>query len=551
MSSQAHKGSLAPACIGTETHATLRHPASPPTEPFARLLQMVYGSLRAKFIVVIVSLQVSLMGVVAVVVERNQREAIIEQSRLRALSLGASLATLSEGYLLSYHFAKLEQVAERLTAHDPDVTYTVAHLHDGVVAVFSGRNDLQGKTLDDPVSLRALHATAPLIQEVVLPGSQEPGYEVAIPVVVAGSPKKWGTIRLGFSLQRAYGRIYQTRRDLLLLSIGAVICGTSLAILLAMRIARPVMQLVAAAHQLTRGAYDRPVRVEASDEIGYLARTFEQMRISLQRHLETQAEETRRLEEANQRLRETQQQLIRNERLATIGKVAARVAHEVNNPLAIIKTTVRIIRNQSGGGNQAAGNLQMIEEEISRIARIIEDLREFSRPTPAPERVQVNEVIQGLERLLTQSLREKGITLTVLLDPGLPLVQISSDQLKQVILNMVRNAEDAMPQGGELLINTARRGPWVECCLTDTGCGIAEEHQRHIFDPFFTTKRHGRGMGLGLSVSYGIINAANGRMSVESEIGKGSKFCVNLPVSPDIHGGMTDARTTLNSPDRR
>jgi C4-dicarboxylate-specific signal transduction histidine kinase len=293
------------------------------------------------------------------------------------------------------------------------------------------------------------------------------------------------------------------------------------------------------------------VRVEASDEIGYLARTFEQMRISLQRHLETQAEETRRLEEANQRLRETQQQLIRSERLATIGKVAARVAHEVNNPLAIIKTTVRIIRNQSGGGSQAAGNLQMIEEEISRIARIIEELREFSRPTLVSERVQVNKIIQDLERLLTQSLREKGITLTVLLDPGLPLVQISSDQLKQVILNMVRNAEDAMPQGGELLIKTARRGPWVEYCLTDTGCGIAEEHQRHIFDPFFTTKRHGRGMGLGLSVSYGIINAANGRMSVESEIGKGSKFCVSLPVSPDIHGGMTDARTTLNSPDRR
>ena len=341
---------------------------------------IIRGSLRAKFILVIVSLQVALMGAVTVVMERNQRKAIIEQARLRALSLGESVATLSEGYLLGYNFAKLEQVAERLTAHDPDVVYTVAHLHDGVVAAYSGRDDLQGTTLDDPISQRALQATAPLVQEIIIPEITEPGYDVAIPVIVPGSAKKWGTIRLGFSLKRAYGLIHQTRRDLLLLSLGAIVCGTSLAIFLAMRISRPVGHLVAAAQELAKGAYDRPVQVDARDEIGYLARAFEQMRISLLRHLESEAEEKRHLEESNRKLREAQQQLIQSERMAAVGKVAARVAHEVNNPLAIIKTAVRIIRNQSAPDSPTTGSLQMIEDEISRIARIIQELLEFSRP---------------------------------------------------------------------------------------------------------------------------------------------------------------------------
>jgi signal transduction histidine kinase len=503
---------------------------------------VIRGSLRAKFILVIVSLQIALMGAVTVVVDRNQREAIIEQARLRALSLGESLATLSEGYLLGYNFAKLEQVAERLTAHDPDVFYTVAHLHDGIVAAYSGRDDLQGTTLDDPISQAALQATAPLTQEIIIPESKEPGYDVALPVIVPGSAKKWGTIRLGFSLKRAYGLIHQTRRDLLLLSLVAIICGTSLAIVLAMRISQPIGHLVAAAQGLAKGAYGRPVQVDAGDEIGYLAHAFEQMRTSLLGHMENEAKERQRLEDSNRQLRETQQQLIQSERLAAVGKVAAQVAHEVNNPLAIIKTAVRIIRNQSAPDSPTTGSLQMIEEEISRITRNIQELLEFSRPkTPIQEWVQVNAVIQSLAPLLEHDCREKQIALKTILEPELPQVLISSDQLKQVVLNMVRNAEDAMPHGGDLVIRTAQQGRFVELSIADTGCGIPIEHCEHIFDPFFTTKRRGRGVGLGLSVSYGIITAASGLIEVESEVGKGSTFRVRLPAVQEVQRRTNDA----------
>jgi signal transduction histidine kinase len=507
-----------------------------------RVLQMLRGSLRAKFIVVIVLLQVAVMGAVAVVMERHQQRAIIEQTRLRALSLAMSLAALSEGYLLNYNYIKLEQATERLTADEPDVTYTVAHLYDGRVAAFSGRDDLQGKTLDDPVSQRALQATEPLVQNIVLPEINAPGYDVAVPVFVPRSPKKWGTIRVGFSLQRVYGMIHQARRDLLWLSLGAIVGGTSLAIVLAMRISRPIGHLVAAAQGLAKGTYDRPVLVDARNEIGYLAHAFEQMRTSLLRHSASEAEERRRLEESNRKLRETQQQLIQSERMAAIGKVAARVAHEINNPLAIIKTAVRIIRNQSTPASPTTGSLQMIEEEISRIVRIIQELLDFSHPTtPVQELVQVNAVIQSLGPLLEQDCREKQIALKMFLEPQLPLVLISSDQLKQVMLNMVRNAEDAMPQGGELVIRTAQEGRFVDLSIADTGCGIPAEHRQHIFDPFFTTKRRGKGVGLGLSVSYGIVTTASGRIEVESEVGTGSMLRVRLPAIQEAHGGTNDA----------
>jgi signal transduction histidine kinase len=493
-----------------------------------RALQLLRGSLRAKFIVLIVSLEIVLMGAVTFVVEGHQRRAILEQTRLRALSLGTSLAALSEGYLYSYNFVKLEQTSENVATNEADVVYAVTHLRDGKVAAFSGRHDLQGRTLDDPVSRQALATDTPLVQHILISQTKEPGYDVAIPVYAPGSSKKWGTIRLGFSLRHAYTLIHRTRRDLALLSLASIFCGTSLAVFLAMRISKPVGQLVVGVHQFAGGAYDRPIQVDASDEIGYLAEAFERMRTSLRRHLAHLAEEKQRLEETNCRLQETQQQLLQSERLAAVGKLAARVAHEVNNPLAIIKTAICILRNQSHEDDLPNGHLQTIEEEINRIARILRELLDFSRPSPIEQVADVNAVIQSLELLLEQNLQEKQIALSVMLDPAVPRAQMSPDHLKQVLFNLVRNAEDAMPSGGHLRIQTAPADAGVEVSITDSGYGIAPEHIPYLFDPFFTTKADQGGMGVGLSVLYGIIKNAHGRIEVESEVGKGSTFRVIL-----------------------
>src|SRR5262249_36507335 len=216
----------------------------------------------------------------------------------------------------------------------------------------SGRPDLHETQLSDAISQRALQATAPLVQELLGGETTGHGYDVAIPVFAPHSAKKWGTIRLGFSLQRVYERISHTRLTLLGLSLGAIVGGTALAIMLALWVSRPIRQLVAGVQAFARGSYDYPLQVDTHDEIGYLASALAQMRTTLQRYLARLAAEQRRLEEANSRLQQMQQQLIQSERLATVGQMAAWMAHEMNNPLAIIKTSVRILQHQSREDSQ-------------------------------------------------------------------------------------------------------------------------------------------------------------------------------------------------------
>src|SRR5262249_25605788 len=163
--------------------------------------------------------------------------------------------------------------------------------------------------------------------------------------------------------------------------------------------------------------------------------------------------------------------------------------------------------------------------------------------------VQLNAIIRNLTSVLAASLREQRIALNATLEPELPLVCLSADQIKQVLLNLVRNAADAMPHGGELVIRTACEGPSVVVSISDTGCGIPKEHLDHLFDPFFTTKAREKGLGLGLSVSSEIIQAAHGHIDVDSEVGKGSTFRVRLPAAAEPEGGITEGGATRHSPD--
>jgi C4-dicarboxylate-specific signal transduction histidine kinase len=182
----------------------------------------------------------------------------------------------------------------------------------------------------------------------------------------------------------------------------------------------------------------------------------------------------------------------------------------------------------------------VIEEEISRIARISQELFMLSRPTPTQDLVQMNAVIQNLKSLLAANLHEQRIALKAIPEPELALVRLSADQFEQVFLNLVCNTADAMPQGGELAIRTACKGQSVELSISDTGCGIPKEYLDHLVGPFLTMKEREKGLGLGLSVSHAIIKAGNGRVDVDSEVGKGSTFQVSFPAAAEPEGGMTD-----------
>jgi len=245
------------------------------------------------------------------------------------------------------------------------------------------------------------------------------------------------------------------------------------------------------------------------------------------------------LKRAYQKLKEAQEQVIRTEKLASLGKLAATVAHEINNPLAAVLTYTRLMMKLMSRGRftqerleDIARYLTIMESETARCGEIVKNLLAFSRqPKITVEASSIEELIEKTLALISHDLEMKNIQLVKEIEPDLPKIKCSSRHIQQALLNLLSNASEAMPEGGTLTV-TAKRSKsdgFVEAVISDTGCGISEEDLKNIFEPFFTTKEEGRGVGLGLSVVHGIITRHNGSIEIESKPDEGSAFKVRLP----------------------
>jgi two-component system NtrC family sensor kinase len=232
-----------------------------------------------------------------------------------------------------------------------------------------------------------------------------------------------------------------------------------------------------------------------------------------------------------------EEQMTQTEKLTSLGLLAAGVAHEVNTPLAVISNYIQMLGKQMPDGDPRQAIIEKIVKQTFRASEIVNNLLNFSR-TSATEVVDidVNRVVEETLSLVAHPLKTSQIQVVRQLGETLPAVRGSANKLQQVFLNLFLNARDAMPGGGMLEVRTTAHNGSVEVEIVDTGAGIAREHIHRIFDPFFTTKASGRGTGLGLSVSYGIIKEHSGKIDVRSTPGKGTSFHVELPaVRKAIH----------------
>jgi two-component system NtrC family sensor kinase len=225
-----------------------------------------------------------------------------------------------------------------------------------------------------------------------------------------------------------------------------------------------------------------------------------------------------------------EEQMSQTEKLTSLGLLAAGVAHEVNTPLAVISNYIQMLAKQMPEGDPRQGIIDKIVKQTFRASEIVNNLLNFSR-TSATEviDIDVNRVVEETLSLVAHPLKTSQIQVVKQLGQALPCVRGSANKLQQVFLNLFLNARDAMPTGGMLEVRTAAHNGSVEVEVADTGAGIAREHIHRIFDPFFTTKSNGRGTGLGLSVSYGIIKEHAGKIDVRSTPGKGTSFHVEFP----------------------
>ncbi len=251
------------------------------------------------------------------------------------------------------------------------------------------------------------------------------------------------------------------------------------------------------------------------------------------------------LQRAYQELKQAQEQVIRTEKLASLGKLAATIAHEINNPLAAVLTYTRLLSKLLNKGQFTAQRMEDIarylgtmENETARCGEIVKNLLAFSRQSRVKmETHAVSTILDRTLSLISHDLEMRRITLRKHIEPDLPEIRCDFRQIQQALLNLMSNAAEAMSEGGTLSVSArrAREPGKVEVSITDTGCGIPDKDLKNIFEPFFTTKEEGKGVGLGLSVVYGIVTRHNGTIEVESKVGRGSTFTVTLPQAQDKH----------------
>jgi signal transduction histidine kinase len=238
------------------------------------------------------------------------------------------------------------------------------------------------------------------------------------------------------------------------------------------------------------------------------------------------------------RLKESQEQLVHAEKLASLGQLAASVAHEINNPLAGVLTYTKLLAKKISGDTLEKGaaldHLSKMESEVGRCSRIIRNLLDFSRQTqPTLRLVDVNQVIEQVLAMVGHQAQLQNVDVVRELSPSSPKVMADSDKLQQVFTNLTLNAIQAMSGGGKLTLRTSVSNSQVRIDVQDTGCGIPKENLSKLFTPFFTTKEKGSGVGLGLAVVRGIIERHKGEIQVQSEVGKGTTFSVYLGVHED------------------
>ena len=241
-------------------------------------------------------------------------------------------------------------------------------------------------------------------------------------------------------------------------------------------------------------------------------------------------------------LRDTQEQLLQSEKLAAMGRLTSQIAHELNNPLYGIMNTLELLKTEIPADNKRRKILEMALSETVRLSDLLRKMLSFSKPDQEERHpVDINPVIDEILLLHEKQLKENDINIAATYAKELGLVKASKNQLRQVFLNMVANARDAMPNGGTLSVTTSGDNDNVLVEITDTGTGIREEHLDKIFDSFFTTKGEVKGVGLGLSVCYGFIEDHGGDIEVKSQVGEGTTFTISLPVHTEVDSEKADA----------
>jgi len=501
---------------------------------------MPYRRLSVKLIIWVVAITVIVIGVFNYVSLNTQRKHLISETILGAKQLSDTVKKGLRFDMLHNYREALYNSIETIGAQEGIEKIRIFNKEGAIM--FSSDKEEMGQMvdkkaeacyachsekkplerLDIPERSRIFRADGHRILGIINPIYNEPDCYNATCHVHPRDQKILGVFDISLSLAATDKKIQEIRGTTILLMAITVLTVSAIIVLFIRRaVDRPVKELVEGTSRVAAGDFDHTIPSRSEDEIGQLAESFNTM---------------------TQRLKVVQYQLLQSEKLASIGKLAATIAHEINNPLNGILTYTKLIERKMSGGAlkkdeipKFRSYLAIMERETERCSTIVRNLLDFARqrePSLKPD-VDINEVLEEALSLLANQVALQEVTLEKRFDQ-LPPIMADPMQLRQVFLNCILNSCEAMEDNAALTITTKflKKEQMVKVEIADNGVGIVEEELPKIFDPFFTSKE--KGVGLGLSVVYGIINSYHGTIQVKSKVGEGTTVTITLPTEVTV-----------------
>jgi len=496
--------------------------------------------LRAKvalFVSCLVVAVITINAAITIRTERDERERQLRDrgrffARLTATDVVRTYGSFPMG-MGGRDAGESDQRMAKFFSYYPDLTRLMVMSDSGQVLYDSGgggASQAGPRHTEDKALLERLKSPEIDLMETSGPDGEKL-MDIIAPVTEGGGPQ-FIKVRYIISYRSMEERLAAIRREFMLLAGFFIAAGVIAAAVFSAKLTRPILRLKEGAGVIARGNLDLTVPVAGTDEIGELGRSFNSMAKSLREHRRDLEEANRSLLSANEELKELQGELVRSERMAAVGQLAAGLSHEIDNPIGVILGFAELLLEDIPEGDPRREDLITILEESKRCKRIVRGLLDFSRPPVlGVVTTDINEVVVNTAEAARSQRTFRDARITLELADGLPSLQADPDRLRQVFMNLLLNAVQAMPEGGDITVGTAiDEGGRVKVTFRDTGIGVGPEDMPRIFDPFFSTKRPGEGTGLGLAICRRLIEEQGGAIEAMSEPGKGSVFTVSLPV---------------------
>lgn len=479
-----------------------------------------HTSLKMRFMLSVIGLLIVLVGLIIFVIEHREVKTIFEEQKNKGVLIAKNIANLNYYPFIYWDRNAVKenieaQISEKLIyvifydrSSKPFVANDFIKDYEEIYSLSRLKAEadeksyfFESKKLKDKVSGRVFRIL-----------------EIEVPIIVAGSPTKWGSIKIGLSLEEMLGAIRKTRLVLILIGLVGLVISAGGAAFLSRGITGPLKKLVDATVKISKGEFIQEIDIDSKDEIGNLAQSFNDMSYQL---LLTR----KRMEEANKKL-------IQAEKLASIGRISAGIAHEIRNPLTSVKLNIQKLFQSTHLDEIEKEHLGLSQEGIVQMEKFIKELLDFTRASELNlNRFSIEQILDESIKIVADSLELKKIVLEKNYERNLPLILADGDKMRQVFLNVLRNAYESAEEGGRIKVILSllkdESGKTIKIEIADNGGGIPPENKEIIFEPFYTTKSSG--IGLGLANARKIVEQHKGSIKVKEDIRQGACFEILIP----------------------